>query len=109
MLDHLFESLVTRDLRVYSLPLQGKVYHYRDKSGLEIDNIISLDDNRWAAFQIRLSSSDLDETATSLMKLNDKLDPSYKKPSFLAIIYGGSLSYQRTDGVYVISIGSLKD
>ena len=32
-----FETMCVRDLRVFAEALNGKVYHYRDKSGLECD------------------------------------------------------------------------
>ena len=36
----LFETLAIRDLRVYADAIDGQVYHYRDKSGLECDAVI---------------------------------------------------------------------
>lgn len=33
----LFENLCVRDLRIYADDLDGTVYHYRDKHGLESD------------------------------------------------------------------------
>jgi hypothetical protein len=45
-----FESLAVRDLRIHTDVLDGKEYHYRDSSGLEIDAIVELPDERWAAF-----------------------------------------------------------
>lgn len=41
---YLFESLCIRDLRIYAEALGGKVYHYRDKSGLECDAVVVLRD-----------------------------------------------------------------
>ncbi len=38
----LFESMCIRDLRVFAEALDGTVYHYRDKTGLECDAIIHL-------------------------------------------------------------------
>ncbi len=35
-----FETRCVRDLRVYAESLDGEVYHYRDKSGLECDVVI---------------------------------------------------------------------
>jgi predicted AAA+ superfamily ATPase len=48
-----FESMAIRDLRVYADALDGKVYHYRVSSGLEIDAVVELPDKTWAAFEIR--------------------------------------------------------
>lgn len=38
------ESMCIRGLRIYADAHDGKVYHYRDKSGLECDAIIVLRD-----------------------------------------------------------------
>jgi hypothetical protein len=50
----LFESLVIRDLRVLSQPLDGEVLHYRDDYGVEVDAIVQLHDGRSA----RINSAD---------------------------------------------------
>ena len=42
----LFESLCTRDVRVYAQACDGDVFHYRDNSGLESDLIVRLRDGR---------------------------------------------------------------
>jgi len=52
----LFESLCIRDLRVYAQSIDGEVFHYRDKSGLESDAIVHLKDGRWR--QLRLKWED---------------------------------------------------
>ena len=51
----LFESLCVRDLRVLADAIGGKVYHYRDESGLEVDIIVDLGDGSWSAFEVRLN------------------------------------------------------
>jgi len=38
----LFESLVVRDLRIYSEILNCKLFNYRDSDGLELDNSLIL-------------------------------------------------------------------
>ena len=43
----LFECLVVRDLRVYAQTIDGKVYSYRDNTGLEVDCIIHLRNGKW--------------------------------------------------------------
>lgn len=35
----IFENLCVRDLRIYADVLDGSVYHYRDKTGLECDAV----------------------------------------------------------------------
>ena len=51
----LFESLVVRDLRIYSRPDRGEVFHYRDETGLEVDAVIERDDGAWMAVEVKLS------------------------------------------------------
>ena len=51
----LFESLVVRDLRVYSQPDRGELFHYRDDTGLEADAVIERDDGAWIAVEVKLS------------------------------------------------------
>lgn len=106
----LFESLCTRDLRVYAQASDGDIFHYRDKTELESDLIIKLHDGRWAAVEVKLGSSYVDEAAKNLIKLKEKIDESkMRKPSFLMVITGGQAAYKRDDGVLVIPIGCLKD
>lgn len=42
----MFESLCTRDMRIYAQANDGAVFHYRDKNDLESDMIITLRDGR---------------------------------------------------------------
>ena len=71
----LFESLVVRDLRVYAQAMNGTVYHYRDKNGLECDAVIHLADGRWGAIEVKLSQNRVDEAAGNLLKLKGIVDP----------------------------------
>ncbi len=105
-----FESLVTRDLRVYLESLNGEVFHYRDNTDLEVDCILKLDDGRWAAVEVKVGGNKIDEAAANLLKLKDRVDTEHmKKPSFLMVIYGGQHAYRRHDNVYVVPIGCLKN
>ena len=105
-----FESLVTRDLRVYLEPIRGEVFHYRDSSDLEADCILKLDDDRWAAVEVKVGGNRVDEAAANLLKLRDVVDTGHmKKPSFLMVVYGGRHAYRRPDGIYVVPIGCLRD
>lgn len=105
----LFESMVIRDLRVYVQCLNGGVSQYRDKDGLEADAIIHLDDGRWAALEVKLGSTMVDEAACNLLKLSNKIDTNrMNKPSFLMVVTATEYAYQREDGVYVVPLGCLK-
>jgi predicted AAA+ superfamily ATPase len=104
----LFESLVTRDLRIYSQVIDGEIYHYRDKDKLESDLIIRLHDNRWAAVEVKLGSKGIEEGAKHLCELREKIDTAkVGEPSFLMVVTGGQFAYKRKDGVLVVPIGCL--
>ena len=106
----LFESLVTRDLRVYTQMLDGDIFHYRDKDNLEADLIIRLFDGRWAAVEVKLGSKEIDDGAGHLIELSKKVDTSkVGEPAFLMVVTGGQFAYRRDDGVLVVPIGCLKD
>ncbi|MBN2804290.1 MAG: ATP-binding protein, partial [Deltaproteobacteria bacterium] len=106
----LFESLCTRDLRVYSQAIDGGVFHYRDKSELESDLIIKLNDGRWAPVEVKLGNKQIEEAAVNLIKLSQKVDSEkMNQPSFLLIITGGQVAYRRPDGILVVPISCLKD
>jgi len=105
----LFESLCIRDLRVYADALDGAVYHYRDSDHLECDAVVHLENGSWGAIEIKLAEHLVEDAAKTLKSLAEKVDTSkMKKPSFLMVLTGDSASYQREDGVYVVSIASLK-
>ncbi len=105
----LFESLCIRDIRVYADALEGSVYHYRDSDNLECDAVVHLENGSWGAIEIKLAEHLVEEAAKTLKSLAEKVDTSkMKKPSFLMVLTGDSASYQRNDGVYVVSIASLK-
>lgn len=106
----LFESLVVRDLRIYTESLGGKVFHYRDHSGQEADAILHFKDGCWGAIEVKLGNRAIDEGAESLKKLADKIDQEVMNaPSFLAVITGTGYAYRREDGVYVVPIGCLRN
>ena len=106
----LFESLVARDLRIYTDALGGEVLHYRDKDELEADFILRLHDNRWAAIEVKLGSREIEEGASHLCQLKNKVQTSVVgEPSFLMVVTGGQFAYRRKDGVFVVPIGCLKD
>ncbi len=105
----LFESLVVRDLRVLSQPLGGSVLHYRDNKGLEVDAIVELADGRWAAFEIKLGQTAIDQAATSLSKFRDVVDIERRgEPAVLGVITATGYGYVRDDGIAVIPIGALR-
>ena len=108
----LFETMCVRDLRVFADSLNGKVYHFRDKSGLECDAVVHLRNGDYGLVEIKIGGDKLiEEGAESLKKLTNKIDTDkMKTPSFLMVLVGvGDYAYRRQDGVYVVPIGCLKD
>lgn len=108
----IFETLCMRDLRVYTEALNGNVYHYRDKNGLECDAVIHLRDGRYGLIEIKLGGEALiNEGAMSLKKLAGNIDPDkMKKPAFMMVLTAsGNYAYLREDDVMVVPIGCLKD
>ena len=106
-----FETLCVRDLRVFAEILRGKVYHYRDKSGLECDAVVHLRSGQYGLIEIKLGGQSLiEDGAKTLNALESKIDISrMKAPSFkMVLIAAGEYAYRRSeDGVYVVPIGCL--
>ena len=108
----MFETLAIRDLRVYAESIDGEVFHYRDRNGLECDAVIHLHNSNYGLVEVKLGGSKLEEEgAENLKKLSRKIDTDkMNEPSFLMVLTGlGSYAYQREDGVLVVPIGCLKD
>ncbi len=106
---YLFESFCVRDLRVYADLLDGNVYHYRDKTGLESDAVMVLRDGSWAAFEVKMGAAELDSAAANLQKMANRIDTGrMSEPSFLMILTATEFAYRRKDGIYVVPLGCLR-
>ena len=104
----IFENLCLRDLLVYAEAIGGKVSHYHDATGLEIDAIIELG-TAWAGIEIKMGAHRIEDGAVALKHLRDKLvAKGAAAPAFLCVITGGGPLYTRDDGVRVIPIDCLK-
>jgi predicted AAA+ superfamily ATPase len=112
----IFESLCTRDLKVYASALGGRLSYYSDRYGLEADGVLHLADGRYALIEYKLGSRGIEEGASHLLKLKDLIisanregQAKLREPELLLVITGGSMAYTRNDGVKVIPISALKD
>ncbi len=109
----IFETLCIRDLRVYADAIDGTVYHYRDKNGLECDAVVHLRNGSYGLIEIKLGGEHLiNEGAATLINLSKKIDTvKMKSPSFLMVLTGvGDYAYKRPDdGVIVVPVGSLRE
>jgi predicted AAA+ superfamily ATPase len=107
-----FEAMCVRDLRVFAEALNGKVYHYRDKSGLECDAVIHLRNGQYGLIEIKLGGDSLiKEGAKTLNELANLVDTTrMKSPAFKMILTAtGEYAYRRPeDGIYVVPIGCLR-
>ncbi len=108
----LFETLCVRDLRVYADALNGTVYHFRDRNGLECDAVVHLRNGHYGLVEIKLGGDTAIEAAAKTLKsLSDKIDTTKMlEPSFCMILTGvGEYAYQRKDGIWVVPASALKD
>lgn len=107
----LFETLCVRDLRVYAEAIGGKVYHYRDKTGLECDAVIHLRNGKYGLVEIKLGGEALiNEAVASLRKLENRIDiDKLGCASFKMVLTAvGPYAYRRPDGVCIVPVGCLK-
>ena len=107
-----FEAMCVRDLRVFAEALNGKVYHYRDKSGLECDAVVHLRNGQYGLIEIKLGGESLiNDGVATLNSLTNQIDTTrMKAPAFKMILTAtGEYAYRRPeDGIYVVPIGCLK-
>lgn len=104
----LFESLVERDLRIYSEYNNGELRHFRNNvSGLEVDAIVLNEDGEYGAIEIKLGANEIDDATENLLKFYNTVE---KKPKFMCIICGiwGSVVKDPKTGIYIIPINALK-
>ena len=107
----LFENLCIRDLRIYTDYLDGTVYHYRDRYGLECDAVIHLRNGAYGLVDIKLGGDKLiEEGAETLKDLASKIDTNnMPNPSFMMVLCAKApFAYKREDSVYVIPITALR-
>lgn len=116
-LGFLFESLCIRDLKIYSSKFDGRISYYRDRYGLKADCALHLNDGRYALIEFKIGSSQIDEAASHLIKIEGLIKQHNEKerqcpirlPDLKIVITGSEYGYRRKDGVFVIPIGCLKD
>ena len=107
-----FEDLAVRDLRVFAEALDGRLYHYRDSSGLECDTVIHRRNGTYALVEVKLGGDKLIEEGVNALKtLAASIDTTkMPNPSFMMVLTAvGQYAYQRPDGIFVIPLGCLKD
>ena len=104
-------------MKVYSQKLRGELSYYRDRTGLEADAVLHLNDGRYALIEFKLGNREIEEGAKHLTTLKELIREHNKKsdqiqlrePDLLMVVTGGQMAYTRPDGVKVIPIGCLRD
>lgn len=116
-LGFLFESLVIRDLKIYSSLLGGKISYYRDRYGLEADCVLHLQDGRYALIEVKLGANEIESGAKHLNEIERLINEHNKTetqcklslPTIKMVITATQYGYTRDDGVLVVPIGCLRD
>lgn len=107
----LFESMAVRDLRVYAEALDGKLYHYRDNTGLECDTVLHRRNGSYALIEVKLGGeTKIEEGAHNLKALANKIDTTrMPNPAVMMVLTAvGPYAYRRPDNIYVVPIGCLR-
>ena len=100
LLGALFESLVTLSVRTYAEAAGARVSHLRTHRGdHEIDLIVTRDDGRMVALEVKLAATAGDEDVRHLHWLRDEVGDDLLDA---AVITTGPAAYRRPDGIAVI-------
>ena len=97
--------------RTYAEANDGKVSHYRDKSGLECDAVMHLRDGRYGLIEVKIGGAALiDDGRKKLSRLANEIDTkTMREPAFRMIIVAeGDYAYEEPDGTLICPIGCLK-
>ncbi len=106
----IFENMCMRDLKIYADAIDARLSYYRDKNDFEVDCILETANGKWGAIEIKLGAGEIPSAVNNLTKFRDKVDiDKYGEPAFLMVLTGADYSYKRDDGIYVVSIGTLKN
>lgn len=108
----IFENLVNRDLKIYLSGINGELKHYRDRYGLECDNIVNFHNGKFALIETKLSVKYIDEAVEHLQELESliiKNTPKLGKPLFKMIITGTDMAFTTKEGIMIVPIGTLKN
>ena len=106
----LFESLVLRDLQIYSAVNGFNLYHYQDYRDNEVDAVVEADDGAFGLIEIKLGTGDIEKGIKTLTKTNKALiETSGQGASFLCVISGLTpYAYKDPSGVIIVPLTALK-
>ncbi|MBO7683505.1 MAG: ATP-binding protein [Kiritimatiellae bacterium] len=107
-----FEAMAVRDLRTIAEAHGGSLLHYLDKSGLECDAVMRMENGAYGLIEIKTGGEALiGKGVKTLESLSAKIDTTrMPSPSFrMVLVATGNFAYRRKeDGIVVCPIGSLK-
>jgi predicted AAA+ superfamily ATPase len=104
----LFKSLAVRDLRIYAQTAGGRVRHYRDSSGLEVDAIVENGAGDYLAVEVKLGVAAADAAAETLKKFASRIDTrKTPAPVALVVVTANGFAHRRPDGVHVVPLATL--
>lgn len=101
----LFESQVVHDLRVMAAVMGGRVYHYRDSNGHEIDTVIELPDGRWGAVEVKIAQARIRDGAASLERACAQIQ---RQPTFRLVVTSNGPTLTLPDGTVTCPLGALR-
>ncbi len=106
-----FEDMAVRDLSVYAESIGGKLKHYRDSIGQEVDAIIETKNGDYCAIEIKIySEKNIEDGIASLNRFENKVANSGNKlPRFKMILTSHGGARKTEDGIYIVPISVLKD
>ncbi len=105
----LFESLVVRDLRVLSQPLDASLMYFHTDHH-EIDVVIQQPNGVWGAIEVKVGGEEpIEQGAASLLAAVSSIDLERAgSPAFMAVVTAtGRYAYRRDDGVCVVPLPTL--
>lgn len=80
-----------------------------DKTGLEADAVLMLDDGRWALVEVKLGKQSINQAAEHLKKLAQRINTNHEgEPAFLLVLTGTQAAYRREDDTLVSPLAALK-
>ncbi|MDU0349242.1 ATP-binding protein [Actinomyces sp. MRS3W] len=104
----IFESAVVHDLLVFTEALDGRVHHYRDSNGHEIDAVLTLPGGRWAAVEVKLGATQIEKGARSLARAVQQIDTSVVgEPALRLVVTGTGPTATLADGTVTCPLSVL--
>ena len=104
-----FESMVTRDISVYTESEGALMSYYRDRNGLECDLVVHYPNGDFALIEIKLGEKGIEDGCKHLLEIQNLLVKHKQRTAkSLIVVTGTQVAMKRSDGVYVVPLGALK-